>query len=160
MIQAFMLTDQAQLILDGLVRDNMLYPSAADRDIFPMGDGIAAVLGPGPLGEGVYNAFKTTKGKVPVIGPILGVYGLFYQGKNNPSEIENAYAKMWFFYKLQGYKGTAHAQQDFSWWWGQAPMLHQLGIIQSEDTRLRREARIEAELKKLTESKGANKAKK
>lgn len=157
MFQAFKMTDDAQLILDGLVKDNMLYPSVADRDIFPMGDGLAGVLGPKALGEGVYNAFKTTGGKVPVIGPILGVYGLFYQSKNNPSLIEQNYAKMWFFYKLQGYKGTAHAQQDFSWWWGQGPMLHQLGIIQSEDQRLRREARIEAELKKLTEKKKAKK---
>jgi hypothetical protein len=50
---------------------------------------------------------------------------------------------MWFWYKLQGYKGYAHAQQDVMWWWGQAPMLMQLGKIQSENMRLRREHALE-----------------
>ncbi|MCG6551582.1 MAG: hypothetical protein L7F77_04590 [Candidatus Magnetominusculus sp. LBB02] len=147
MIQAFKMTDEAQLIIDNLFRDNMIYPSVPDRDIYPMGDHAADVFGKELLGEGVYNAFKLTGGKIPVVGPILGVYGLFYQGINNPSEIENTYAKMWFFYKNQGYKGTAHAQQDYSWWWGQAPMLHSLGSIRSEDQRLRRIAADEAKYK-------------
>jgi hypothetical protein len=68
---------------------------------------------------------------------------MFYQGENNPSLIETEYAKMWFWYKLQGYKGYAHAQQDVMWWWGQAPMLMQLGKIQSENMRLRREHALE-----------------
>ncbi|HHT9125529.1 MAG TPA: multiheme c-type cytochrome [Candidatus Brocadiia bacterium] len=146
MLQAFKLTDQAQKILDDLAADGMYYPSIADRDIFPLGDKITDILGPDFLGEPVFNALKTTRGKLPIIGPILGVYGLFYQGKGNPLPIENAYAKMWFFYKLQGYKGTAHAQQDLSWWWGQAPMLHELGVVQSEAARLRREAALEKTL--------------
>ena len=146
MFQAFKLTDQAQKILDDLVADDMLYPSIADRDIYPLGDVLADILTPDHLGEGVWNAFKTTKGKLPVIGPILGVYGMFYQGKNNPTPIENEYNKMWFWYKNQGYKGTAHGQQDISWWWGQAPMLMSLGVIQSESERLRREAAIEKKL--------------
>jgi hydroxylamine dehydrogenase len=148
MINAFKLTDEAQLILDKLVKDNMLYPSVAQRGIFPLGDKLAGALGPTLLGQGVYDAFKSTNGKVPVIGPILGVYSLFFSGENNPSVIENAYSKMWFFYKLQGYKGAAHTQQDFSWWWGTAPMLEQLNVIKSEDARLRREASFEKRLKK------------
>ena len=68
---------------------------------------------------------------------------MFYQGENNPSLIETEYAKMWFWYKLQGYKGYAHAQQDVMWWWGQAPMLMQLGKVQSENMRLRREHALE-----------------
>jgi hydroxylamine dehydrogenase len=148
MLQAFKLTDDAQLILDKLVADKKIYPSIEKRGIFPVGDKIADLLGPNLLGQAVYDAFKKTKGRLPVIGPILGVYGLFYSGENNPSKIEMAYAKMWFFYKLQGYKGTAHAQQDYSWWWGQAPMLHMLSEIKDEDARLRREAAIESKLKK------------
>ena len=35
---------------------------------------IADKLGVKLLGEGVYKAFKTTGGRVPVVGPILGVY--------------------------------------------------------------------------------------
>ncbi len=144
MFQAFELTDKAQKVIDDLIADGGYYPAIAERDIFPMGEGIADLLGPDLLGEPVYNAFKTTKGKLPVIGPILGVYSLFYAGEGNPIPIENSYSKMWFFYKLQGYKGTAHAQQDISWWWGEAPMLHELTNIQSEAARLRREAKIES----------------
>ena len=153
MFQAFKLTDQAQKIIDDLLADDMLYPSPADRDIYPGGDWLADVLPASLLGEGVWNAFKSTGGRVPVVGPILGVYALFYQGENNPSLIETEYAKMWFWYKLQGYKGYAHVQQDVMWWWGQAPMLMQLGKIQSEDKRLRREHAMEASLARLASSK-------
>lgn len=150
MFQAFKLTDHAQKILDDLAADGMFYPSIAERDVYPLGEELASLLGPDFLGEPVYNAFKTTKGKLPVIGPILGVYGMFYQGKGNPIPIENEYNKMWFWYKNQGYKGTAHAQQDVSWWWGQAPMLMSLGVIQSEAARLRREAAIEKKLAEIS----------
>jgi hydroxylamine dehydrogenase len=150
MFQAFKLTDHAQKILDDLAADGMFYPSIADRDPYPLGEELAALLGPDFLGEPVYNAFKTTKGKLPVIGPILGVYGMFFQGNGNPIPIENMYNKMWFWYKLQGYKGTAHAQQDISWWWGQATMLMTLGEIQSEALRLRREAALEKKLAEIS----------
>lgn len=143
MFQAFGLTDQAQKIIDDLIADNVLYPSPENRDIYPFGDKLAELLPPELLGDGVWGAFKKTGGKVPVIGPILGVYALFYQGENNPTHIETSYAKMWFWYKLQGYKGFAHAQQDIMWWWGQSPMLQELGNIQSEAARMRREAAIE-----------------
>lgn len=150
MFQAFKLTDQAQKIIDDLVADGMFHPAIADRDIYPLGDKLTDILGPDFLGEPVFNAFKTTKGKLPVVGPILGVYGMFYQGKNNPIPIENIYNKMWFWYKLQGYKGTAHGQQDISWWWGQAPMLMALGEMQSEAARLRREAALEKKLAEIS----------
>jgi hypothetical protein len=143
MFQAFKITDSAQLIIDNLIADDILYPSVAERDIYPLGDKLAELLPASLVGDGVYNAFKTLGGKVPVVGPILGVYAMFYQGDNNPSLVETEYAKMWFWYKLQGYKGYAHAQQDVMWWWGQAPMLMQLGKIQSENMRLRREHALE-----------------
>lgn len=143
MFQAFGLTDDAQKIIDDLIADDILYPSSQNRDIYPLGDKLAELLPASLIGDGVWNAFKKTGGKVPVIGPILGVYALFYQGENNPTHIETSYAKMWFWYKLQGYKGFAHAQQDIMWWWGQSPMLQELGNIQSEAMRMRREAAIE-----------------
>jgi hydroxylamine dehydrogenase len=99
---------------------------------------------------------------VPVIGPILGVYALFYQGDGNPTHIETSYAKMWFWYKLQGYKGYAHVQQDIMWWWGQSPMLQELGNIQSEAARMRREAAIEQALgesgRPVSHSRGGSKS--
>ncbi|HLG31030.1 MAG TPA: hypothetical protein VI387_12540, partial [Candidatus Brocadiales bacterium] len=75
---------------------------------------------------------------------------LFYQGKDNPSQIENAYTRMWFFYKLKGYKGVAHVQQDYAWWWGQAPMLHELAEVEGHAARLRREAALEKKIAELS----------
>ncbi|OHB93626.1 MAG: hypothetical protein A2Z57_00955 [Planctomycetes bacterium RIFCSPHIGHO2_12_39_6] len=143
MFQAHTLADRAQKIVEDLIADGFLYPGAADRDPYPLSDGIEKQLSPAFLGEPIYNAFKTLKGKFPVVGPILGVYGMFLQQQDNPSNIENMYNRLWFWYKLQGYKGTAHAQPDVSWWWGQAPMMMEFGKIQSEAVRLRREGRIE-----------------
>jgi hydroxylamine dehydrogenase len=71
---------------------------------------------------------------------------MFYQGDGNPTHIETSYAKMWFWYKLQGYKGYAHVQQDVMWWWGQSPMLQELGNVQSEARSMRRAAAIEKAL--------------
>lgn len=68
----------------------------------------------------MYRLFKQTNGHLPVIGPILGVYAIFSQNEGNPSGIEREYVEMWFWSHLQGYKGTAHAQPDISWWWGTA----------------------------------------
>lgn len=45
---------------------------------------------------------------------------------------------MWFWNHLQGYKGTAHAQQDISWWWGTAKTTGNLTRIQDEAEKLRR----------------------
>lgn len=149
MFQANKLTDQAQKVIDDLIADDMLYPSPAERDIYPGGDWLADVLPAELLGEGVWNAFKSTGGKVPVIGPILGVYAMFYQGDGNPTHIETSYAKMWFWYKLQGYKGYAHVQQDIMWWWGQSPMLQELGNVQSEARSMRRAAAIEKVLAEI-----------
>ena len=143
MFQAHTLADKAQKIVEDLIADGFLYPGAADRDPYPLSDGIEKQLSPAFLGEPIYNAFKTLKGKFPVVGPILGVYGMFLQQQDNPSNIENMYNRLWFWYKLQGYKGTAHAQPDISWWWGQAPMMMEFTKIQSEAVRLRREGRIE-----------------
>ena len=148
MFQAHKLADEAQKVVEDLITDGVLYPSWEEKDPFPLSDGVVAKLSPAFLGEPVYNAFKTLNGKFPVVGPILGVYGMFLQQQNNPSEIENMYNRLWFWYKLQGYKGTAHVQQDISWWWGQAPMMMEFTKIQGEAARLRREARIEKAIAK------------
>jgi hydroxylamine dehydrogenase len=74
---------------------------------------------------------------------------MFYQGDGNPTHIETSYAKMWFWYKLQGYKGYAHVQQDIMWWWGQSPMLQELGNVQSEARSMRRAAAIEKVLAEI-----------
>lgn len=36
----------------------------------------------------------TNAGKVSVVGPVLGLHGLFARGRNNPSEIEITYADL------------------------------------------------------------------
>jgi hydroxylamine dehydrogenase len=147
MFQAFSLTDKAQKIIDDLITDGLLYTTSEEEtDIYPFGDKITEVLGPELLGEAVWGAFNKSGGKVPVIGPTFGGFALFYQGENYPTAIERSYAKMWFWYKLQGYKGYAHAQQDIMWWWGQSPMLQELGNVQAEAKRIRREAAIEKKL--------------
>ncbi|MFN3466136.1 MAG: hypothetical protein ACK4WF_00340 [Candidatus Brocadiales bacterium] len=55
---------------------------------------------------------------------------------------------MWFWYKLKGYKGTAHVQQDYSWWYGWAPMIGQLALMQDEASKLRRLRALEGKAKK------------
>jgi hydroxylamine dehydrogenase len=146
MLQAWEMHDKAQKVVDDVVAEGLLYPSVADRGAFPMGEVIADLLGPELLGEPVFKAFKQTSGKVPIIGPILGVYSLFFSSNNNPHPIEKSLSKMWFFQKTSGYKGVAHAQQDYAWWWGSAPMLHEYTDIQAQAASLRRDAEIERRL--------------
>ncbi|MCQ4574044.1 MAG: hydroxylamine oxidoreductase [Candidatus Brocadiales bacterium] len=138
MFLCFKKQDEAQLILDQVVAEGLLNPAPKDRPVFPMGDVLADALGPDKLGMGVYKAFKDLEGRVPVIGPILGVYSVFITRPGTPSAIEREYAEMWFWYKLKGYKGTAHAQQDYSWWYGWSHMIGSLARIQDEANRLRR----------------------
>jgi hypothetical protein len=147
MFQAWKRQDEAQKILDQVVAEGLLDPSAEERACYPMGDVLADALGPDKLGPAIYKAFKDKKGHVPVIGPILGVSSLFFTAPGNPSTIEKHYAEMWFFYKLKGYKGTAHAQQDYSWWYGWAPMIGQLALIQDEANKLRRLRALEVKTK-------------
>ncbi|MBM4053252.1 MAG: hydroxylamine oxidoreductase [Planctomycetes bacterium] len=144
MFEMWKLQDRAQAVVDEIVALDAFEVPIKERDIFPLGDILADALGPGLLGEAVYNAFKTTGGKVPVIGPILGLYGLFYTGKNNPSQIELEYADMWFGDKAHAYKGVAHGQQDIAWWYGAAKVYQKINKIESQAEQLKK-------LKKLDE---------
>jgi len=138
MFEMWRLTDRAHLIMDGIAAADAFDPPVSERGIYPMGDVIADALGPKLLGEGIYNAFKTTGGKLPVYGPILGVYGVFMAGENNPSVIENLYSEMWFGDKAFAYKGTAHVQQDLSWWYGAAKAFQKVSAMESEARKLLR----------------------
>jgi hypothetical protein len=148
MFTAWRKQDEAHKIMDSVIAEGLLDPSPEERACYPMGDVLADALGPEKLGMGVYKAFKEKKGHVPVIGPILGASGLFITLAGNPSYIERLYAEMWFFYKLKGYKGTAHVQQDYSWWYGYAPMIGQLALIQDEANKLRMLRTLEGKGKK------------
>ncbi len=143
MFKMWEVQDRAQKILDDLVKDDVLYPTPEDRDIVPMGDILADRLGPNLLGEKVFKALKKSRGKLPFIGPFLGAYPEFFVGANNPSMIERKYADLWFAYKLRGYKGVAHAQQDFAWWLGPSQVFARLAEIQSEANTLRRLKKLE-----------------
>lgn len=46
----------------------------------------------------------------------------------------------------QGCKGVAHGQQDYTWWWGRAPMVNQLSRVRSQHDMLERVHNIEAKL--------------
>ena len=143
MFEMWRLQDRAQAILDDIVANDEFEVPIKERDIFPLGDILADALGPGLLGDAVYQAFKTTGGKVPVIGPILGLHGLFATGRNNPSEIEITYADMWFGDKAHAYKGVAHGQQDIAWWYGASKMYQKINILESEAIELKRGKKID-----------------
>ena len=138
MFQVWGLQDRAQKVIEDVIAAGAFDPGPADRDIYPLGDVVADALGPGLLGEPIFNAFKQTGGKLPVVGPILGVYGVFYPGKYNPSQIERWYTDMWFGDKAFLYKGTAHVQQDISWWYGSSKVFEKLSYIESESRKLMR----------------------
>jgi hydroxylamine dehydrogenase len=120
-----------------------------------MGDVLADALGPGLLGDGIYNALKTTGGKVPIYGPILGVYTVFMAGKNNPSVIENIYTNMWFGDKAHAYKGTAHVQQDISWWYGASKAFQSMNAMESEAQKLYRAQEVDKLLDKKERKRSA-----
>lgn len=143
MFESWKRIDEAQFILEDLFAKDMVKPSPEERPPFPLSDLIIKMLGPDKLGPEVYNLFKKTNGHLPVIGPVLGVYAIFTQKDGNPSGIEREYVEMWFWNHLQGYKGTAHAQQDISWWWGSSQTMGNLTRIQDEAEKLRRLKAIE-----------------
>lgn len=148
MFESWRRIDEAQSILEDLFAKDMIKPSPEERPPFPLSDLIIKMLGPDKLGPEVYNLFKKTNGHLPVIGPILGVYSIFTQKDGNPSGIEREYVEMWFWNHLQGYKGTAHAQQDISWWWGSSQTMGNLTRIQGEAEKLRRLKAIEDKVSK------------
>ncbi|MDR4505394.1 MAG: hydroxylamine oxidoreductase [Candidatus Scalindua sp.] len=144
MFAAYRKRDEAQLIVEDCIEKG--YIDTDNRGIYPMGDVLADKLGVKLLGEKVYKAFKQKKGHVPVVGPILGVYANFMYNDGNPSAIEVDYGNMWFWYALKGYKGVAHGQQDYAWWWGWAPMVNQMSRIKSQHDILERVYNIEKKL--------------
>ena len=142
-------------MMDELAAADAFDPPVSERDAFPMGDVLADALGPGLLGEGIYNAFKTTGGKVPVYGPILGVYTVFMAGRNNPSHIENMYTNLWFGDKAHAYKGTAHVQQDISWWYGASKVFQKVNEMESEYQKLMRAKEVDKLLGKKERKRSA-----
>lgn len=147
MFQTWTMQDRAQKCIEDVIAAGALDPGPEERDPFPLGDIVADALGPGLLGEPVYNAVRQTKGKLPVLGPILGVYADFYPGKYNPSRIERLYVDMWFGDKAFVYKGTAHVQQDISWWYGSSKVYGKLAEIESEARMLMRAKDVDRMLK-------------
>jgi hydroxylamine dehydrogenase len=152
MFEMWALQDRAHLIMDKIAAADAFDPPVSERDPFPMGEVLADALGPDLLGDAIYGAFKSTGGKIPVYGPILGVYTLFMAGQNNPSYIENLYAEMWFADKAHAYKGTAHVQQDISWWYGSAKVFQKISAMESEAQKLLRAKEVD---KKLLGKKGS-----
>ncbi|MBT7591645.1 MAG: hydroxylamine oxidoreductase, partial [Candidatus Scalindua sp.] len=63
--------------------------------------------------------------------------------RNNPSVIENIYTNMWFGDKAHAYKGTAHVQQDISWWYGASKAFQAVNAMESEAQKLYRAKEID-----------------
>ncbi len=137
MFTAWKRLDRAQQVLEEVFANNLVQPTPKARPPFPLWELMVQRLGSEKLGPKLYELFKETSGHLPVIGPVLGAYGIFTQANGNPSLIEREYVEMWFWQHLQGYKGTAHAQQDISWWWGTAQTMGKLTRIQAEARKLR-----------------------
>ncbi len=136
MFASWQRVDRAQLLLEEVFANNVVKPTPEERPPYPLWDLMVERLGPEKLGPQLYEQFRETSGHLPIIGPVLGVYGVFTQADGNPSPIEREYTEMWFWNHLQGYKGTAHAQQDISWWWGTSHTMGRLTRIQEEARKL------------------------
>jgi hypothetical protein len=148
MFESWRRIDEAQLIVEELFAKDLVKPSPEERPPFPLSDLIIKALGPDTLGPEVYSLFKKTSGHLPVVGPVLGAYAIFTRNGVNPSGIEREYVEMWFWNHLQGYKGTAHAQQDISWWWGTSKTTGNFTRIQDEAGKLKRLKALEDAVKK------------
>ncbi|OHB88102.1 MAG: hypothetical protein A3C38_05910 [Planctomycetes bacterium RIFCSPHIGHO2_02_FULL_50_42] len=130
--------DEAQLILEELFAKDLIRPSPEERPPFPLWDLMVERLGPEKLGSQLYGLFKKTSGHLPIVGPVLGAYAIFTQTDGNPSGIEREYVEMWFWHHLSGYKGTAHSQQDVSWWWGASQTIGSSARIHDRALELKR----------------------
>ncbi len=138
MLLGWQKTDAAMILLDGLFKDGCIVPDPDKRDPFWVGDKIADILGPEALGPVLYPLFKEKQGYFPLYGPILGTGHHYLTGPGRPSIAELWLEEQWFGHFLKGYKGTAHAQQDYSWWYGWSPMLQNLARNQDWAIQLRR----------------------
>ncbi|MFQ5861636.1 MAG: multiheme c-type cytochrome [Candidatus Brocadiales bacterium] len=139
-------TDASMAVLDDLYKAEAIIPTPENRDPWFLGDVLADILGPKKLGETLYNAFKTTQGHFPIYGPILATGDQYVTGPGRPHEIELYLNEQWFSHLLKAFKGTAHAQQDYSWWYGWSPMLKDQARIQSNAVNLYRLLAIEKKL--------------
>jgi hypothetical protein len=146
MLLGWQKTDAAQIVVDQLFRDGCIIPTPENRDPFYIGDVIADKLGPEKLGPILYPAFKEKKGYIPVYGPILGTGHHYVIGPGNPSAVELELETQWFGHFLKGYKGVAHAQQDYAWWYGWSPMIQSTAKIQNMAVELRRQKAVEDKL--------------
>jgi hypothetical protein len=135
--------DEAHLILEELFAKGLIKPTPEERPPYPLWDLMVKKLGPEKLGPSMYDIFKGSSGHLPIIGPILGAYAIFGQADGNPSGIEREYVEMWFWHHLSGYKGTAHSQQDVSWWWGASQTIRSTARIHDKATELKRLGRLE-----------------
>jgi len=143
MFESWKRIDKAQLILEELFAGDKIVPPPEERPPFPLSELMIKVLGAEKLGPEIFSLFKKTGGHFPVVGPVLGAYSIFFEEDGNPSGIEREYVEMWFWKHLQGYKGTAHAQPDISWWWGSAQTIGNLTRIQDEAQKLERLKELE-----------------
>ncbi|MFQ5957053.1 MAG: multiheme c-type cytochrome [Candidatus Brocadiales bacterium] len=139
-------TDASMAVLDDLYAAGAIVPTPENRDPWYLGDVIADILGPKKLGDTLYNAFKTTQGHFPIYGPILSTGDHYLVGPGRPHAIELGLQEQWFGDLLKGFKGTAHAQQDYSWWYGWAPMVQRQAKVQSLAVDLHRLKAIEKKL--------------
>ena len=146
MLKAWQHTDASMAVVQSLYAAGAIVPAPVNRDPWYLGDVIAGILGPNNLGQAVYNAFNTTQGYFPIFGPVLSTGDHFLVGPGRPHEIELLLDEQWFGHLLQGYKGTAHAQQDYSWWYGWAPMIQKQAKIQTQAVDLLRLKAVEDKL--------------
>jgi len=146
MLKAWQHTDASMAVVQSLYAAGAIVPAPVNRDPWYLGDVIAGILGPDNLGQAVYNAFNTTQGYFPIFGPVLSTGDHFLVGPGRLHEIELLLDEQWFGHLLQGYKGTAHAQQDYSWWYGWAPMIQKQAKIQTQAVDLLRLKAVEDKL--------------
>jgi hydroxylamine dehydrogenase len=76
-------------------------------------------------------------------------------GKSNPSRIENLYTNMWFGDKAHAYKGTAHVQQDISWWYGASKVFQAVNEMEAEAQMLYRAKEVDKLLGKKDRKRSA-----
>ncbi|MCP4369486.1 MAG: hypothetical protein GY797_15460, partial [Deltaproteobacteria bacterium] len=80
---------------------------------------------------------------------------VFFAGKSNPSQIENIYTHMWLGAKAHADKGTAHVQQDISWWYGASKVFQAVNAMEAEAQKLYRAQEVDKLLNKKVRKRSA-----
>ncbi len=62
---------------------------------------------------------------------------------------------MWFGDKAHAYKGTAHVQQDISWWYGASKVFQSVNAMESEAQKLYRAQEVDKLLNKKDRKRSA-----